>query len=251
MSMPSKLPTPLSSSSRAQARQRKANGQRRARQGKRCRQRKAHAAHADLGNRAGKAHDAHHARHKPDADGEHGGGGKHGKRTLALGDWAGIHTTHALGLVHAREHQPHRYDDRRDNRVRAKVEVRLERGGSSRVDLDPLDLDLRALCSGMFGAWQRRRWRQWAQVRLQRPRARSSAKPRQTKAPPPWCRHRRSHRAWAGTPPRGSRDQVVLEPLRDKEHAVGAALGAVALGERVRKVVRVIADARDQVKPRT
>ena len=54
-----------------------------------------------------------------------------------------------------------------------------------------------------------------------------------------------------GLPRAGSRDQVVLEPLRDKEHAVGAALGAVALGERVRKVVRVIADARDQVKTRT
>lgn len=120
---------------RTQARKGKANGQRRARQGKRRRQCQAHTAHADLGDRAGKAHDAHHARHKPDADGEHGGGGKHGKRTLALGDWAGIHTTHALGLVHAREHQPHRYDDRRDNRVRAKVEVRLERGGSAESTL--------------------------------------------------------------------------------------------------------------------
>ena len=54
-----------------------------------------------------------------------------------------------------------------------------------------------------------------------------------------------------GLPRAGSRDQVVLEPLRDKEHAVGAALGTIALGERVREVVGVVADARDQLKART
>ena len=52
-------------------------------------------------------------------------------------------------------------------------------------------------------------------------------------------------------PRTGGRDQVVLKPLRDKEDAVGVALGAVALGERVRKIVGVVADARDQVKART
>ena len=46
-------------------------------------------------------------------------------------------------------------------------------------------------------------------------------------------------------------NKIALKPLRDKEHAVGAALGAVALGERVRKVVRIVADARDQLKTRT
>ena len=137
---------------RTQARKRKANGQRRARQGKRRRQRQAHTAHADFGNRAGKAHDAHHARHEPNADGEHGSGRKHGERTLALGDRAGIHAAHALGLVHAREHQSHRHDDRRDNRVRAKVEIRLERGGGCRVNLDLLDLDLGALRGRMLGS---------------------------------------------------------------------------------------------------
>ena len=74
------------------------------------------------------------------------------KRTLVLGDWTGIHTTHTLGLVHAREHQPHRHDDRRDNRVRTKVEIRLERGGGSRVNLDLLDLDLGTLGDRMFGS---------------------------------------------------------------------------------------------------
>ena len=54
-----------------------------------------------------------------------------------------------------------------------------------------------------------------------------------------------------GLPHAGGCNEVVLKPLRDKEHAVGAALGAVALGERVRKVVRVVADARDQLKTRT
>ena len=52
-------------------------------------------------------------------------------------------------------------------------------------------------------------------------------------------------------PRAGGRNKIVLEPFRDKEHAIGAALGAVALGERVGKVVRVVADARDQVKART
>ena len=54
-----------------------------------------------------------------------------------------------------------------------------------------------------------------------------------------------------GLPRAGSRNEVVLKLLRDKERAVGAALGAVALGERVRKVVRIVADARDQLKTRT
>ena len=49
-------------------------------------------------------------------------------------------------------------------------------------------------------------------------------------------------------PRTGGCNKIVLKPLRDKEHAIGAALGAVALGERIRKVVRVVADARDQVK---
>ena len=51
-----------------------------------------------------------------------------------------------------------------------------------------------------------------------------------------------------GLPRTGGCNKIVLKPLRDKEHAIGTALGAVALGERVRKVVRVVADARDQVK---
>ena len=49
-------------------------------------------------------------------------------------------------------------------------------------------------------------------------------------------------------PRAGGCNEVALKPLRDKEHAVGAALGAVALGERVRKVVRVVTNARDQFK---
>ncbi len=49
-------------------------------------------------------------------------------------------------------------------------------------------------------------------------------------------------------PRAGGCNEVALKPLRDKEHAVGTTLGAVALGKRVRKVVRVVADARDQVK---
>ena len=49
-------------------------------------------------------------------------------------------------------------------------------------------------------------------------------------------------------PRTGGCNEVVLKPLRDKEHAIGAALGAVALGERIRKVVRVVTNARDQVK---
>ena len=52
-------------------------------------------------------------------------------------------------------------------------------------------------------------------------------------------------------PRAGGRNEVVLKPLRDKEHAVGATLGAVALGERVRKIVRIVVDARDQLKART
>ena len=54
-----------------------------------------------------------------------------------------------------------------------------------------------------------------------------------------------------GLPHAGGRNEVVLKPLRDKEHAVGTALGAVALGERIRKVVGIVADARDQLKART
>ena len=46
-------------------------------------------------------------------------------------------------------------------------------------------------------------------------------------------------------------NEVVLKPLRDKEHAVGATLGTVALGKRIRKIVRIVADARDQLKART
>ena len=53
-----------------------------------------------------------------------------------------------------------------------------------------------------------------------------------------------------GLPRAGSCNEVALKPLRDKEHAVGTALGAVALGKRVRKVVGVVADARDQLKAR-
>ena len=53
-----------------------------------------------------------------------------------------------------------------------------------------------------------------------------------------------------GLPRSGGCNEVVLKPLRDKEHAVGAALGTVALGERVRKVVGVLADTRDQIKAR-
>ena len=49
-------------------------------------------------------------------------------------------------------------------------------------------------------------------------------------------------------PRTGGCNKIVLKPLRDKEHAIGAALGNVALGERVRKVVRVVTNARDQVK---
>ena len=72
-------------------------------------------------------------------------------------------------------------------------------------------------------------------------------------------RKRRRHGAGAvrhvefgqGLPRASGRNEVALKPLRDKEHAVGAALGAVALGERVRKVVGVVADARDQLKART
>ena len=56
---------------------------------------------------------------------------------------------------------------------------------------------------------------------------------------------------WQGFPRAGSRNEVVLKPLRDKEYTVGTTLGAVALGERVRKVVGVVADARDQLKART
>ena len=237
---------------RTQARKGKANGQRRARQGKRRRQRQAHATHTDLGNRAGKAHDAHHARHKPDTDGEHGGGREHGKRTLALGDWAGIHTMHALGLVHARKHQPHRHDDRRDDRVRTKVEIRLECGGGSRVDLDPLNLDLGTLGGGMLSGLGD------TAVRGDGLQGRRSACERD---PPRGLGRRKRRRHGAGAvghiepgqflPRTGGRDQVVLKPLRDKEHAIGMALGAVALGERVRKIVRIVADARDQVKART
>ena len=51
-----------------------------------------------------------------------------------------------------------------------------------------------------------------------------------------------------GLPRTGGCNKIVLKPLRDKEHAIGTALGAVALGERVGKVVCVVADARDQVK---
>ena len=36
---------------------------------------------------------------------------------------------------------------------------------------------------------RRHRWRQRVQAPPQRPRARSSARPRRTKAPPPWCRN--------------------------------------------------------------
>ena len=57
-----------------------------------------------------------------------------------------------------------------------------------------------------------------------------------------------SGRAWAGPPPHGRLQQDRPQTLRDKEHAIGTALGAVALGERVGKVVCVVADARDQVK---
>ena len=54
-----------------------------------------------------------------------------------------------------------------------------------------------------------------------------------------------------GLPHAGGCNKVALKPLRDKEHAIGATLGAVALGERVREVVGAVADARDQLKART